>query len=225
MSTPVCIANAIADALNISDVQLPATPSRLNAIMSGEEKAAPASARIEIQNPAGGSALRGGGQFDVQAAPEEIWEALLNPESLKVIIPGCHSVSVVSDNFYRAEVSLGVGPIKGKFSADVHLSNLRTNEFAKLSGALRGPLGDSEGAGEVTLTSYEGGTRVSYQYTVSVSGKVAAVGGRMLDRAANLVIGQFFEKLASTVTKSPTNKSGFVDRTLEMIRSLIGQRQ
>jgi 2-furoyl-CoA dehydrogenase large subunit len=33
MSTPVCIANAIADALSVDDVPLPATPLRIHALM------------------------------------------------------------------------------------------------------------------------------------------------------------------------------------------------
>jgi 2-furoyl-CoA dehydrogenase large subunit len=35
MSVPACIANAIADALGVKDVQLPATPRRIHALMSG----------------------------------------------------------------------------------------------------------------------------------------------------------------------------------------------
>jgi 2-furoyl-CoA dehydrogenase large subunit len=38
MSTPACIANAIADALGIADVPLPATPKRLHALMVGPER-------------------------------------------------------------------------------------------------------------------------------------------------------------------------------------------
>jgi 2-furoyl-CoA dehydrogenase large subunit len=37
MSVPACIANAIADALGIKDVQLPATPRRLHALMARKE--------------------------------------------------------------------------------------------------------------------------------------------------------------------------------------------
>jgi 2-furoyl-CoA dehydrogenase large subunit len=33
MSTPVCIANAIADALGVDDVPLPATPQRIHDLM------------------------------------------------------------------------------------------------------------------------------------------------------------------------------------------------
>ena len=38
MSTPVCIANAIADALGVADVTLPATPRRIHALMEGGQK-------------------------------------------------------------------------------------------------------------------------------------------------------------------------------------------
>jgi len=42
MSVPACIANAIADALSIRDVELPATPRRIHALIAGAEPPAPA---------------------------------------------------------------------------------------------------------------------------------------------------------------------------------------
>src|SRR5215470_14421762 len=41
MSVPACIANAIADALGVEDVDLPATPRRIHAMMAGPEPARP----------------------------------------------------------------------------------------------------------------------------------------------------------------------------------------
>jgi 2-furoyl-CoA dehydrogenase large subunit len=38
MSTPVCVANAIADALGVDEVELPATPRRIHAMMQGAKK-------------------------------------------------------------------------------------------------------------------------------------------------------------------------------------------
>ena len=42
MSVPACIANAIADALDVKDVVLPATPRRIHALMEGAEAPRPA---------------------------------------------------------------------------------------------------------------------------------------------------------------------------------------
>jgi 2-furoyl-CoA dehydrogenase large subunit len=41
MSTPACIANAVADALGVRDMSLPITPLRLHAMLAGEEPATP----------------------------------------------------------------------------------------------------------------------------------------------------------------------------------------
>jgi len=38
MSTPACIANAVADALGVKDISLPLTPLRLHALLAGEEE-------------------------------------------------------------------------------------------------------------------------------------------------------------------------------------------
>ena len=59
--------------------------------------------------------------------------------------------------------------------------------------------GSADGSGKVWLAATAGGTDISFTYAVNVGGKVASVGGRMLQRAAQLVIGQFFERLARTV--------------------------
>ena len=74
-----------------------------------------------------------------------------------------------------------------------------------LSGGLDGPLGSSRGEGRVRLEPADGGTEVTYTYTVEVSGKVAAVGGRMLEGAARFVVGQFFERLAAQVGGPPVH--------------------
>jgi len=41
MSVPACVANAIADALDVKDVKLPATPRRIHALMAGPEASRP----------------------------------------------------------------------------------------------------------------------------------------------------------------------------------------
>ena len=60
-----------------------------------------------------------------------------------------------------------------------------------------GALGASTGSGHVRLSPEGGGTRIDYDYRVEISGKVAAVGGRMLDGATRVVIAQFFQRLTA----------------------------
>jgi 2-furoyl-CoA dehydrogenase large subunit len=140
--------------------------------------------------------LGGQGSFDVPASTADVWRSLLDPESLKAVIPGCHELQRLGDNDYRALVSLGVGPVRGKFEATVKLSDLVTEKSGRITGTLTGPLGGASGAGNLRLEKIAAGTRIDYDYAVTATGKVVSVGGRLLDGAAAIIIRQFFERLA-----------------------------
>jgi 2-furoyl-CoA dehydrogenase large subunit len=193
-STPVCVANAVADALGREDVSVPLTPAKVFEWIHGAETPPPG-ATTKPGKKKRERAIEGQGQALVPAPPEKVWATLLDPDSLATVIPGCRELEKVAENSYRASVDMGVGPVRGRFAANVKLSDLKPPRSARLSGDLSGPLGASRGSGMVTLEAAEGGTAVRYDYTVHLTGKVAAVGGRMLDGAARLLIGQFFKAL------------------------------
>ena len=56
-------------------------------------------------------------------------------------------------------------------------------------------MGVSEGSARITLSPRVGGSTLRYEYGADISGKVAAIGGRMLESAAKFVLKQLFEKL------------------------------
>ncbi|MBI4969373.1 MAG: molybdopterin-dependent oxidoreductase [Rhodospirillales bacterium] len=198
MSTPVCLANAVADATGAKDLRLPLSPSKVAALIQGDEPPPPAGqAKAALPPMAGGRGLVGEGSTLVPAAPEAVWQTLIDPKSLAKVIPGCHSLDLVGPNRYRAVVSLGVGAVRGRFEASVALSDLEPPKSALLSGDLLGPLGTAAGQGKVTLVPEGGGTRVSYAYQVVVTGKAASIGGRLLDGATRLVVNQFFKRLVA----------------------------
>jgi 2-furoyl-CoA dehydrogenase large subunit len=195
MSTPVCIANAVADAIGASDIELPLSPARLATLVRGPEPAPPAGRAIEAV-AAVGRALRGEGSAIVNAAPEQVWAMLLDPTTLKAVIPGCQSVHKISDTHFRADVTLGIGPVKGRYRVEVTLWDLAPPHAVTLGGSADGALGFGHGEGRITLTPERDATRVHYAYTAAIGGKVASIGGRLLDGAARVIISQFFTALA-----------------------------
>ena len=201
MSTPVCIANAVSDALGRELRTLPLTRSRLAELMLGEEPPSTLSSTDPVPGTltkgGDGHALQGQGSTIVPASPDEVWSILLDEGKLAAVIPGCHVLSMTGENTYRADVTLGVGPVKGRFVATVGLRDLDPPHALRLIGSAAGPLGTSQGEGLVSLFETPEGTRVEYSYTVRISGKVAAVGGRMIDGAARALINQFFKRLVS----------------------------
>ncbi len=197
MSTPVCIANAVADALaprhGPLDLVLPLTPARLAPLVTSEPAEPEGNARPARR---GGRGMTGKGEARVKASTQQVWDLLLDADQLAAIIPGAHGVRKLSPTRFLVDVTLGVGPVKGRYRAEVALSDLDPPNSALLAGQASGALGTGEGTGRVRLQpDGAGGTIISYEYEARVGGKVAAVGGRLLDGAARIVIGQFFSAL------------------------------
>lgn len=196
MSTPVCIGNALADALGKSDIVLPMTPSKIHALMALADPP-PRKPRTgaPAQLPAGGHGLNMAGAVDLAASPEQVFAVLLDPDALSRVIPGCHALTRTGENRYRADVTIGIGLVKARYAAEVSLSELDPPNSLSLGGSGISAFGSASGAGKVRLEPAGSGTRLHYDYSVAVSGKVAAVGGRMLEGAAKIILRQLFEQL------------------------------
>ncbi len=198
-TTPVCLANAVADAIGREDIVLPLTPAKVFEWVNGEEEAPPPDV-AEDEGPDdridySGDALRGSGSTFVPTTPEQVWDTLMNPDEMAAIIPGCKSLDQLADDHFTGTVSMGVGPVKGTFDADIRLANLDKPNSADITGSLIGSLGSSRGRGQVTLEPSDDGVTVSYTYEIHLSGTVASVGGRLLSGAARSLVNQFFRAL------------------------------
>ena len=67
------------------------------------------------------------------------------------------------------------------------------------------------------FTSEGEATRIDYDYSVQISGKVAAVGGRMLDGATKVLIGQFFHRLTAELGEDDRPKPSWWRRILQAL--------
>ncbi len=201
MSTPVCIANAFADALrplrDLADVRLPLTPSRVLACLATADP--PPSRPVAQDEPAAAAAdalsLAAQGTVEIAATPERVFAVLLDPVALARVIPGCHALQPDGENRYRADVSVGVGLIRARYEARIELSELDPPHRLRLAGRGVSPLGTAAGDGVVRLEPSATGTRLHYDYRAQVGGKVAMVGSRMLEGAARVIVAQLFESL------------------------------
>jgi 2-furoyl-CoA dehydrogenase large subunit len=206
MSTPVAVANAVADALRplreVTDIRLPLTPSSVLALLDEPEPAAPERAP-EVAAPvaltagarAGGRALQAQGSVTIAATPQRVFAVLMDPLALARVIPGCHALVPEGAHAYRADVTVGVGLIKARYEARIVLSEMNAPRSLVLAGEGQSALGTAAGWGRVQLEAVPEGTRLHYDYEAQVGGKVAAVGSRMLEGAARVVLAQLFESL------------------------------
>ena len=53
------------------------------------------------------------GSYTFGAPRDVVWDALLDPEVLANILPGCEKLEQVGDNQYTGSIKIRVGPVQG----------------------------------------------------------------------------------------------------------------
>jgi 2-furoyl-CoA dehydrogenase large subunit len=194
-TTPVCIANAVADALGRESIELPLVPSKVFEWIHAEEETPPPKQTVEQVKWDDSGTISSGGALQINADANSIWSVLVDPDRLARVFPGCRSLLLTSDNVYQGVVDLGVGPVSGTFDAFVELSNLDPPHTMTLTGKVIGPLGTSRGVGIIKMIDAGKSTKIEYSYQIGLSGTIASVGGRLISGAARVLINRFFAAL------------------------------
>ena len=141
------------------------------------------------------------GENEIAAAPQDVWIALNDADILRQSIPGCEELEKLSETEYRAKVVTKIGPVKAKFTGEVHLSDLDPPNSYVISGrGSGGAAGKAKGSANVTLEPISEGTRLSYEVKADVSGKIAQLGARLLKGTATSLAEKFFANFEAAVT-------------------------
>ena len=136
----------------------------------------------------------------IQAPREDVWRGLNDPEILKQSIPGCESLEQVSDTEFNAVVQAKVGPVKAKFKGSVTLSDLNPPESYRISGEGKGgAAGFAKGGAQISLSEDGDATILKYEVDADVGGKLAQIGGRLLEGTSKKLAGEFFNNFEAAL--------------------------
>ncbi|MBP0616315.1 CoxG family protein [Jiella mangrovi] len=140
------------------------------------------------------------GEYRLPASRETVWDKLNDPEVLKRCIPGCEELEKTGDNEMKATVTAKVGPVKAKFNGEVRLENMNPPESYSIVGEGKGGIaGFAKGGADVHLAEDGAETILTYEVSAQVGGKLAQLGGRLIDSSAKKLSGQFFDNFAKEV--------------------------
>ena len=179
MSTPVCIANAVADALGVHDIDLAADAgASWQQLVRGAEPPPPAGGATAAPAAKATGGLRGEGAGLGEGAPPEagLGDAARSRRRCSRSFPAAMRVDKLSDTHFRADVTLGVGPVQGRYRADVELSDLDPPRAVTLSRRRRPARSASAAARDASRWTPDGrAARGSPTATTPpIGGKVAA---------------------------------------------------
>ncbi len=133
------------------------------------------------------------GEQRIAASPQRVWEALNDPEILRASIPGCQSLTKESDVRFTATVEIKVGPIGARFKGAVNLEDLNPpHGYTLILEGNGGIAGSMKGAAKVRLQADGAGTLLTYDVDAQVGGRMAQLGGPIIDATAKQLASKFF---------------------------------
>ena len=125
----------------------------------------------------------------------QAWEALNDISLLQSAIPGCESITATGPDQYEVQITAAVGPVKAKFKGKLVLRDLQppTSYTLQFEGQ-GGPAGHGKGSADIRLEATgPNQTVLHYNAQASVGGKLAQIGSRLVDMAAQKMATEFFE--------------------------------
>ncbi len=140
---------------------------------------------------------------ELPVTQEIAWQALNDIALLQACIPGCESIVMKDDGSYEVLITAAVGPVKAKFKGQMRMKDVSaptsyTLDFSGQGGAV----GYGRGEAQVVLTPLgPNKTLLRYSASASVGGKLAQVGARLIDMAAQKMAADFFGAFLSELNK------------------------
>ena len=140
--------------------------------------------------------MRISGVHTLPLPQERAYQIMQDPEVLARAIPGCETLEKTGENEYRMKMKMILASLSGVFEGKVRIADQSPPSSFRLIVEGSGRPGFIKGDGLLKLSAMDGGTtEVSYEGDVQIGGTIAAVGQRLLDGTAKIMINKFFDKL------------------------------
>jgi len=157
------------------------------------------------------------GSYTLPVAPERAYQMLQDPAILAQAMPGCESLEKIGPDEYRMKMKVLLAALSGQFAGTVRITDQSPPSSFRLVVEGSGHVGFLKGDGLLKLApadpravtstatspaaspsgSNAASTIVSYEGQAQVGGTLAAVGQRLIDGTAKMMIKRFFDKLVS----------------------------
>jgi carbon monoxide dehydrogenase subunit G len=132
------------------------------------------------------------GKFTLKAPIQQVWDFLLEPETLATCIPGAEKMERIDDKNYESTVKQRVGLISVKFKFITTISEMDPPKYVKAVGKGEAMGGMGTFTHEMTVNLAEtskGEVEISYKANVSIVGRLATFGERIM-RAKSKSVGE-----------------------------------
>jgi len=136
-------------------------------------------------------------EFSISASDKEAWDILADLEQVVPLMPGARLIGRDGDDVV-GKVKVKVGPVTTEFSGKAHFVELdEEHHRAVIEARGKETRGSGNVAATVTAQLHPDGdrTRVTVDTDLKIVGKLAQLGGGMLQQVSEKLLGEFVESL------------------------------
>jgi uncharacterized protein len=144
--------------------------------------------------------------FAVSAPIEEVWDALLDLERVAPCMPGAEVLERTGENAYRVGIRVRLGPMSMMYRGEVEIVE-RDDEAREA--VMRARAREARGQGtadahvRMALAGEDGGTRATFDTDLQLRGRVASMGGGVVEDVSAKLVESFADNLAAMLEPQP----------------------
>jgi carbon monoxide dehydrogenase subunit G len=148
------------------------------------------------------------GKHVVNAAPEKIWDMLMDTDTLARIVPGISRLEKTGDNTFKSVLEIKLGPVSGSFTGSLQLEEITMQKGFTLKVQQNSKIGNANAAIKIDLLPVDTGqTEIAFNGDVKMTGLLAGMGQRVMGGVANTLTKQFFANLEKELEKEKASAS------------------
>ena len=147
--------------------------------------------------------------FPLDGAVNDAWSILENIEQVASCMPGAEITETVDANNYKGNVKVKIGPMHVAFNGDIAVQEIDAGEHRiHLIAKGHDSKGTSRASMDLTagIRAGESGSELTGDAEVTVNGKLANFGGRMMTQVADQILGQFADNFRSRLAASAASE-------------------
>ena len=151
-------------------------------------------------------------QLKLNQNPDMVWKMMIDPSFMVKSVPGAELTELLDDRNFNGKISLKIGPVTAKFNGEAEFTKLVEDDYEL---TLEGKGLDTSGKGGANMTMNiklapidDGGTEMKSSMSLSITGRLAQFGARMIVAVNNKMFDQWAKSFTDLLNEqSPTNYS------------------
>jgi len=142
--------------------------------------------------------------------PDMIWKCMIDPSFMVKSVPGAELTEQLDERNFKGKISIKIGPVTAKFNGEAEFTKLEESDYEL---TMEGKGLDTSGKGGANMTMNiklstleEGGTEMQSSMSLSITGRLAQFGARMIVAVNNKMFDQWATSFTELLNEQTSSK-------------------